>query len=204
MQTGSPDDTPRWDLATVYEGVDDDAFLRDRRRFEELVASFGRLVADDQARRSEAGEWLARVLENLNTLLDTHENLEAFVYASYSTDTTNAFLVRELDTLQEIVQPAQSARAVFRTHLANLGTALLELTENDARIAPYRFFLEEERYLADHQMLPAEEDLAAELSRPGGDAWSRLQQTVSSTISVDWEDGRQKTMVELRGLAHDP
>ena len=204
MQTGSPDNAPRWDLTPVYEGVDGDAFLRDRRRLEELVATFARRVADDQTRRSDAGEWLTGVLQTLNALLDTHENLEAFVYASYSTDTTNASLVRELDALQELVQPVQSTRAVFRTHLEHLGTELLELAEHDERIAPYRFFLEEERYLADHQMSPAEEDLAAELSRPGGDAWSRLQQTVSSTISVDWRDGERKTMVDLRGLAHDP
>ena len=204
MQTGSPDDAPRWDLTPVYEGVDGDAFLRDRSRLEELVATFGRRVADDETRRSDAGSWLADVLESINALLDTHENLEAFVYASYSTDTTNAFLVRELDALQELVQPVQSTRAVFRTHLAHLGTELLELAEDDERITPYRFFLEEERYLADHQMSPAEEDLAAELSRPGADAWSRLQQTISSTISVDWRDGERRTMVDLRGLAHDP
>lgn len=204
MPTGSPEEAPRWDLAPVYDGVESDAFLRDRDRLRELVATFGRLVGDDRALRSDAGRWLAAVLETLNTLLDTYENLEAFVYASYSTDTTNAFLVRELDALQEIVQPVQSARAVFRTRLAHLGTMLSELTDSDERISPYRLFLEEERYFADHQMSPAEEDLAADLSRPGGDAWSRLQQTVSSTISVDWPDGTRKTMVDLRALAHHP
>jgi pepF/M3 family oligoendopeptidase len=204
MHTGSPNHAPRWRLDTIYRGVDSDAYRRDRARLTELVAEFARRVCDDDDRRDDPGGWLSAVIETLNTLLDTHENLDAFVYSSYTTDTTNAELVRELDALQEIVRPVQSARAELRSRLAAMGTELLELAETDERIAPYRFFLEEERYYAEHQMSPAEEDLAADLSRPGADAWSRLQQTVSSTLSVDWADGEKKTVVDLRGLAHDP
>lgn len=203
MHTGSPDDAPRWRLEPIYGSIESEAYLQDRSRLAELVAAFERIATDDESRRRDAAEWLAAAVETINRLLDTHENLEAFVYASYSTDTTNAALVRELDALQEIARPIQAARAEFRTRLAGLGTALLELIEQDPRLAPYRFFLEEERFYADHQMTPAEEDLAADLSRPGGDAWSRLQQTVSSTLSAEWKDGERKTVVELRGLAHD-
>jgi pepF/M3 family oligoendopeptidase len=204
MNTGSPEDAPRWSLDPVYGGVDSDAFRRDRSRLEELVAAFEHRVADDTARRNDAAGWLAEVLETLNEILDTHENLEAFLYASYSTDTTNARLVRELDALQEVSRPLQAARARFRNRLAELGTELLESTDRDERLTPFRFFLEEERFYADHQMSPAEEDLAADLSRPGGDAWSRLQQTVSSTLSAPWDNGERRTVVELRGLANDP
>ena len=204
MSSGSTDSLPRWNLVGIYEDVDSEAFARDRARLAQLVDEFSTRVADAEGRLSDAAGWLSGVIETLNRLLDTHETLEAFLYASYSTDTTNSGLVRKLDALEELVRPARATRAEFRSKLAALGTEVVEAAENDPRVAPYRFFLGEERFHAVHQMEPAEEDLAADLAVPGAEAWSRLQETVSSTLSMQWDARTRKTVVELRSLAHDP
>ena len=54
-------------------------------------------------------------------------------------------------------------------------------------------------------MQPGEEALAVDLGRSGGDAWSRLQESISSTASAVWneETGERKTVIELRALAYD-
>ncbi|MFO8064766.1 MAG: M3 family oligoendopeptidase [Spirochaetia bacterium] len=204
MSSGSTDATPRWSLSAIYGGVDSQGYRGDRENLKRLVAQYAARVSDDEHRLSDAAGWLSGVVETINNLLDTHENLDSYLYAAYSTDTTNSALVRELDSLQEILRPVHSTRAEFRTRLVTLGSELLELARSDERLIPYRYFLEEERYYADHQLSPAEEDLAADLSLPGPDAWNRLQETISSTLAVDWEDGERKTIVDLRGMAHDP
>ena len=67
----------------------------------------------------------------------------------------------------------------------------------------YRFWLDEQLFLASRQMSPAEEALAADLQRCGGDAWDRLHSKLSSALSRDWDDGK-KTVTELRAMAFDP
>ncbi|MBR4797549.1 MAG: M3 family oligoendopeptidase, partial [Spirochaetia bacterium] len=51
---------------------------------------------------------------------------------------------------------------------------------------------------ADHQMSEGEEALAQEMKAAGGDAWGRLQEAVSSSLSGDG-----KSITELRNLAFD-
>jgi pepF/M3 family oligoendopeptidase len=204
MSTGSTDSAPLWSLSAIYPSVGSAEFAADRQRLEALVQGFEEHVDDERTRRGDPARWLSGVIDTINKLLDTHENLEAYLYAAYATDTTNAALVREIDALHELVRPSRAARARFRSRLVALGTELLELVTDDERLAPFRFFLEEERFHADHQMSPEEEDLAADLAVPGAEAWSRLQETVSSTLSAPWEKGERKTVVELRSLAHDP
>jgi oligoendopeptidase F len=55
-------------------------------------------------------------------------------------------------------------------------------------------------------MSPELEDLAEDLNRAGGEAWGRLQEQVSSTTSMVWDEaaGERKTTVQLRALAADP
>ena len=53
--------------------------------------------------------------------------------------------------------------------------------------------------------MPGElEELAADLSRSGADAWGRLQEAISSNASALWDErtGERKTLVELRSLAY--
>jgi pepF/M3 family oligoendopeptidase len=49
-----------------------------------------------------------------------------------------------------------------------------------------------------------EEDLAADLARSGADAWGRLQEALSANLKTEWEEGVEKTVVQLRSLAFDP
>ena len=66
------------------------------------------------------------------------------------------------------------------------------------------FFLSEELYYCHHQMSPIEENLTAELGKSGVEAWARLQESLSSTISAPWDEakGEKKTVIQLRALAY--
>ena len=50
------------------------------------------------------------------------------------------------------------------------------------------------------------EDLAGDLQRSAGDAWGRLQSSMSSEMSIEWNpiNHETRTMVELRNLAYHP
>ncbi|TVQ95881.1 MAG: M3 family oligoendopeptidase, partial [Spirochaetaceae bacterium] len=199
----APSVIPRWSLESIYPGFDSPEFDADKRALIAAITRF-RAVADDRrAWKSKPESQLKRCLKLINRISDLHETLDAYTYARYSVDTTDPVATRELNALQEIAVPMHTVQVVFRDALGRIAKQIPKLARSSKAIARYRFFLHEELLRRRHQMSAAEEGLAADLARSGADAWSRLQETVSATLYVPWKKGETKTVVELRGLAHD-
>lgn len=195
---------PRWNLASIYASFDAPEFARDR----ELLAERSRVLLDllrvpfpidrDELRRS-----IKRALALLEEAGDLAENLEAYAYAVYTTDTRNARALEAVNAVEELSLPVSKAAVLFRERLAERRDALSGVIGTD-ELAPYAFFLDEQLALSEKQMSADLEDLAADLARSGADAWSRLQEALSSTATGPWTDGEPKNVVALRNLAYDP
>jgi oligoendopeptidase F len=195
---------PRWSLERVYPGLDSSQYEADKKRLSSDLHSLLSLVQSDEKWTTESQTHLERCIRLINEVYDRHENLDAYAYACYSVHTLDPIASREVNAIQELVVPMHTAQVVFRNQLARIAGQLPELCRRSPTIAMHQFFLEEELRLQKHQMSPQEEELAADLARSGADAWSRLQETVSSTLQVRWQRRASRTMVDLRGLAHDP
>ncbi len=199
----SKPDVPRWDLAPVYAGFDSESYARDKRRFKKAVESFSRNASDRSGRKDSPEKWLKSCIKTYNTAVDLYENLAAFAYCRYSVNTRDTVATNEISAIDEAAVPLHRAMVVFRDGLHGVGKKIKRIVSDSKALKKYAFFVEEELFYREHQMSADEEDLAADLSRSGADAWSRLQESVSSTLSVPW-NGEKKTVVELRSLAHDP
>lgn len=200
---GSDVGAPRWSLASIYDGFDGEAYRADKEALSKAVASFLKKARNEHSASSKPSSWIKSCLKRINEILDLYENLSSFAYTQYSVNTNDRAALGELNGLEELILPYHEAVVHFRNALASLGKKLPKLESKSKTIRSYSFYLSEQLFLARHQMSAAEEALAADLSRAGGDAWSRLQESVSSNLSVDWENGEQKTVIELRALAYD-
>lgn len=195
---------PRWQLDQIYPGFDSAPYRADKQR---LSDDLGRLQSsiEDQAHLQHAPlRWLEHCIDLLNSVSDCHENLDAYAYARYSADTSDDAALREVNHIQQLALPLHPQRVRFRQQLATLADQLDELEGRSATIAAHRLFLHEQLAERQHQMSAAEEELAADLSRSGADAWSRLHESVTSQLQVAWGPGETRTVVDLRSLAHDP
>ncbi|MFW5747516.1 MAG: M3 family oligoendopeptidase [bacterium] len=199
MNTKTPtpngsDDPPRWDLNRIYPGFDSPKYRKDIAELTRFLEEAGTAV--DRLLKTKTGKDRAECIRVFNLVYDYHEELEDFAYSVYSTDTNNHQALQELNKLEEMMVRFHTDRVRFRSVLAEVPG----LPED------YRFFLEEELFLAGKQMTPKEESLAADLSRAGGDAWGRLQESVSSRLTAAWDEegGETKTVTELRELAYHP
>jgi len=200
---------PRWDLSSVYPGLGSPGHAAAKARLSALSAEFlahlGAVPAAG-APRAAFADWLAEALRLEEAAGSLAETLGSFAYASYSTATRDAQAMAELNAAAELSLPLKRASVLFREALAARRAEVETLCagpEADPRIAPLAFHLREELFRRSKQMAPELEDLAEDLSRSGGDAWSRLQETVSANASVVWDalTGERKTVVELRNLA---
>jgi pepF/M3 family oligoendopeptidase len=134
------------------------------------------------------------------------ENLEAYAEAVYTTNTRDSQALGAINTIEEAALPLKKAAVLFGNRLAENREQVLGLIKEDPDLAPSGFFLTEALEEAAFRM-PAElEDLANDLSRSGGDAWTRLQEAISSGASAVWDPatGERKTVIALRDLAHNP
>jgi pepF/M3 family oligoendopeptidase len=74
-----------------------------------------------------------------------------------------------------------------RAWIGSVASRLPELLGLDKSVQAHSFYLKEAAEQSKYLMSPAEETLASELNLSGGNAWSKLQGTVTSQLSVDFE-----------------
>jgi oligoendopeptidase, pepF/M3 family len=223
---------PRWDLAPIYPSLASSEFAAAKAKVaalaEELIAHLSLAPAAIGAARTEGlGDWLFRALELEEAAGSLFETLSAYAYASFSTATGESEAIAQISAIEELGLPLRRTEVLFRNAIAarrieveallsGSGDAGDEAATGDARISSLAFHIREELFWQSRQMSPELEDLAADLSRSGGSAWSRLQESITSTARAAWPEGAPAhpssadaeaplslTLVELRNLAYD-
>jgi len=203
MMAGS-ENLPLWNLDEVYPGFDSDKYLDAKKRAASIsgrsTAFFARGVEGD------LGDWLVTALALNDEAGSLFGTLGAYAYARYSTATRDEAAMAELNAVEALQLGIKKASVLFRNAIAARRDDIVALVDSDPRFASYAFHVKEEIFWQSKQMSPELEDLAEDLGRSGADAWSRLQETVSSNASVLWDEatGERKTVVQLRNLAYDP
>ena len=198
---------PLWNLDEIYPGFDSDRYAQAKARAkgiaEECIARYRAGIEGDTA------DWLAESLALNDRAGSLFATLSAYAYARYSTATRDPASMAELNGVEALQLGWKESAVLFRNALASRRDEILTLLRapgQDARIAPYAYHVEQELFWQSKQMDPALEALADDLGRSGADAWSRLQETISSNASMVWDEaiGERKTVVQLRNLASDP
>ena len=186
---------PRWSLDSIYPGLDSEHFRGDLKRLGRLIAGLETLLSDTAAMEAGPRSWLDQALAALGDVESLYEQLDSFAYARFSVDTGDTAASAALDRIAETAVPLAGLSVRFRNALAAIH-GRTQWPEG------YTFLLDEQLALQERQMSETEERLAADLARSGADSWSRLHETVSSSLDGPW-DGERRTVVELRQLAYD-
>jgi len=200
------DKLPGWNLKNIYPSLDSKEYDTDLKRFTEQLSELGQIVKNSSKNEKSQVSWLKNYIDKANTVFDLLENLEAYTYTIYSTNSYNKRALERINELECISLPLAAILVNFRNKLARFKGLLNSnfLISND--LGDYSFFIHEQLFLSEKQMTEKEEDLANDLNRAGADAWSRLHEVVSSQLKITWDPktGEKKTVTELRALAHNP
>ncbi|MGI9254450.1 MAG: M3 family metallopeptidase, partial [Thermomicrobiales bacterium] len=203
---------PRWDMSVVYPSLDSPEFAagmsESLRSIDELAALFD-AEGIGESRKSAGNDapvaLFERALSLLNQTLERFGIDMSYVYGFTSTNSR--------DELAQSLQSELRIAGVTLSKLSSRWTAWIGqqdvegLIANSALAASHAFALRRERTLAEHQMPPGEEALAAELNASGGSAWAKLHDTITSQIQVPVDiEGTLAVlpMSEVRNLALSP
>lgn len=204
-ETKNLGNVPRWDLTNVYPSLESKEY---QAAFQDLLNQLDEIeayVRQERIEESENGpaqtelDDLARVLteavDKRNKVSRLYGTLGAFIASYTTTDSFNQEARRAESELEMQGVRLRKHEVAFRGWLSGFGDKLPELLKRPGTLAEHAFFLQEVYEQSRYLMSPAEEDLAAELTLSGANAWGKLHNTTTSQLSVDFElDGEVQKM----------
>ena len=198
---------PRWNLDSLFTSIDSPDYAQALADYSSGMDNLDALLqtGKDMTRNHndnfDFGAWLATYLEADDQVTALARTLGAYAYIIYSTDTTSTAYLNNLSRIEEMSLRGVQQDLAFKSLLLAHSGQLEDFYRLYPSFADYRYLLQEAIDETAHQMSEAEEKLAGEMQRTGGDAWGRLQEQIISN-AVDKESG--KTFNELRNDAYSP
>ena len=198
---------PRWNLDSIFSSLDSPEYkqaLADYASGMDTLESLLDTAKDFTKNHNDNFDfpaWLATYLEAENKVDALAGTLNAYAYVVYSVDTTNTDYLNNISRIEEMGLRIQQLDLTFKSILLSHAKQLDDFYTRYPQYASYKYLLQEAIDETAHQMSNAEEALAGELQRTGGDAWGRLHEQIISNAK-DAETG--KTFNELRNDAYSP
>ena len=209
---------PHWDLSNVYPGLESEEFSRAVAEVKSMLDDLEAYLAERHIARPAPGSPAAgdstvvkasidEYLERMNATLRHYATLRAYIWSFVTTDSYNTTAKRLLSELEMQGVRLQQAGVRFQAWIGSLADALPAVLEPDGPAKAHAFYLRELAEQSRYLMSDAEESLSAELALSGTSAWSRLQGTVCSQLTVEFERNGQTEKLPipaLQNLSHDP
>ncbi len=192
---------PRWDLSNVYPALDSPEFEAARARLNEELASLNAFVQEHAPELTPDSDparihrLLDEFLRRFNESLVLAETIGAYLAAFVTTNSFDEQAKRLYSEFQQVRVRLQMLQSRTMRMLGGLGETLETVIALGGEAAAHAFALREAAEQSRYLMSDAEESLAAELAPSGPSAWSKLQGTVTSQLTVDFElEGEVKTL----------
>jgi pepF/M3 family oligoendopeptidase len=205
--------TTRWDLTNVYPALDSAEYQADFLKLEQLLDELQGFLTKQTTQTSadtdpaHLASAVSGVIDRMNVISTLMHTLGSYLHSFISTDSYNKAALKAQSILDQQDVRADKLIVQFKGWIGRLSPALPALLAQPTSAQAHAFFLEETVEQSKHLMSEAEEGLAAELNISGANAWEKLQGTVTSQLSVDFElDGKvqKMSMPALINLRYHP
>jgi oligoendopeptidase F len=184
---------PRWDLSNVFVSLEAPEFAaaieQVKNQIGELEQFFVTRLSQTDATTPPAD--LAAVLgasvDRFNALAEHSGTIRAYIYSFVATDSRNDLARKKLSEYEQVGVRLQKLGTQFQAWVGKIAPALDAALPLNPVAQAHTFNLKETAEQAKYLMSAVEESLAADLGLSGASAWNKLQGTVTSQLSVDFE-----------------
>jgi pepF/M3 family oligoendopeptidase len=192
---------PRWDLTNVYPSLESKEFRDAVEDYKKQVASLEKFFrnklskTNGKTKAKELAPLVGQATDRINKIQTLSATIVPFIYSYFTTDSRDKLAAKTLSEFEQASLPMTKRMTEFKAWLGQIGDKLDKVIALDKTAAAHAFMLkeaaEQSRYLMSNEM----EALAAEMSLSGGNAFEKLQGTVTSQLTVDFElDGEVQKM----------
>ncbi len=192
---------PRWDMTNVYPSLESKEFKNAIKNYKSMLDEMEVFLkkaskADSKTEPKKVGKLLGESVERFNALFELSNTISPFINSFVTTDSRNQDAMRALSKFEQMSVRASVLNTKFQAWAGKLGKAAVKkAAKTNASAKAHEFTLNESVKQSKYMMSEAEEILAAELTLSGGNAFGKLQGTLTSQLSVDFElDGKTEKM----------
>ena len=192
---------PHWDLSNVYPGLDSPELAADIAWVKESGAEIKRLYDEELSKVTpespdeEINLALSTAVDQMNALLIKTVTIRVYISSFLSTDSFNKEALQLGSKFDQVMVGLQNVNVVLEAWIGTFKDKLPEVLPLGNSAGEHAFPLNEIAEQSQYLMSEKEEILATELGLAGANAWSKLQGTVTSQKSVDFElDGEVQSL----------
>ena len=192
---------PRWDLTNVYPSLESNEFKAAVEEYKKQVSSLEKLFknklskANARTKASDLAPSVGKAIDQINRIQTLAATIEPFIQSYVTTDSRNKAAMKALSEFEQAKLPMSQLLTRFTAWLGAISSKIDPIVKANKSARAHEFMLRETAEQSKYLMSEAEEDLAAELSLSGGNAFSKLQGTITSQLSVDFElDGKMQKL----------
>jgi pepF/M3 family oligoendopeptidase len=184
---------PRWDLSNVYPSLESKEFKAAVDDYKKQVAALEKFFKNKlrktnaKTKAKELAPLAGNAIDQINKIQTISATIVPFIYSYVTTDSRDKVAMKTLSEFEQASLPMNQLMTQFTAWLGTLAPKLDKVVANNESAAMHAFMLREAAEQSKYLMGEAEEALAAELSLSGGNAFGKLQGTVTSQLSVDFE-----------------
>lgn len=192
---------PQWDLSNVYPGLESLELQNEIAWVKDTTQDLQKIVQEDLAKLTpssppaEVNHAISSVVDQMNALMEKAFTINAYFTSFISTDSFNKQAMQMASKFDKVLIDLQNVMVVLKSWLGRFADVLPEILALGNSAGEHAFpileIVEQSQYL----MSEREEILSSELSLSGSRAWSKLQGTLTSQKTVDFElDGKIETL----------
>ena len=190
----------RWNLDPIYKGFDDPAFATDMQELKELVPAIAAFAENLPNTEPLAGLTRGICLEERFAMLVSR--LAGFASLRQAADTRDSEAGSRMGQVMQLYSGVAAPFAAFKEWATKIPD-LMDLVKADENLKDYAFMFENMADSARYLLPGVGEAVMAKMSLSGGDAWSEMQQYLTSTVPVAYR-GEITNLSSIRNLSNDP
>ena len=196
-----PVSAPRWDLSNVYPSLESEEFKAAVEDYKMQVAALEKFFknklskANAKTKTKDLAPLVGKAIDQINRIQTLATTIYYYIFSFVTTDSHDKIAMKTMSEFEQASLPMNQLMTQFTAWLGKIAPKLDKVVANNGSAAAHAFMLREAAEQSKYLMSDAEEALAAELSLSGGNAFRKLQGTLTSQLSVDFElDGKTEKM----------
>ena len=187
-----------WNLKKIYPSIESKEYEDDIKAAEVVIA---KLEAFDLSKK-ESIDNVREYFKLLLSLMEYMDNLGEYLGLRLSVNTQDIEALKAEGKINDLEVKAAPFEVKFTKYLKEYPN-FLEDAKKDAYLKDYHYEMQKEANEVKHSLNDETEIMLSKLERSSGDAWSRLFDTLTSTVEVDY-DGKKISLPQVRNLAYSP
>jgi pepF/M3 family oligoendopeptidase len=195
----------RWSLSELYTSFEANEFKNDLKKYDELIKNIDEMAEKSTIDTNNAAKKLEEYITITNEFSDLYLRLFAFCELTLSVETKNSDALKYSEIINKKVAELAKASTKFKKWIGSLKN-IEAIISTSQILKEHSFYLKEQVTQNKYALNEEEEVIISRMRNTGSNAWSKLQDLITSNLLIDIDINGEKESLPLsviRSMAFD-